>query len=145
MSSVPQNTSQSASKASLFYHILVGSINSEIALWDNINDRSRFSGQVIKSLSVKCTSDETLLPLHLARLRNLIPSRIQSSYLSEGYCFRVIAISLARPPVSASESVAYELYQDRTLQSFPLKSKFELAYDLVQCGFLLLGTSGLAQ
>ena len=68
--------------------------------------------------------------------------QIQSSYSSEGYCFRVTVDFLAGPPISANGIVAYGLTQNRARQSFHLK--FELTHDLSQCGFSLLGTPWLA-
>ena len=144
-----QNTPRSTSETSLVYHLFFRNAGPKAELWD-ITAKSFNSSQVATSPAV-----EILEEPDLAVFRSALPSSsriigIHPSYPSDNCYFRVSVPHTTFVPVIESGDLCHELYQNRTStdagtpQSISLSAKLDLAYNLVQCGFYLLGTPWLA-
>lgn len=106
----PQNTPLSASDSSLFYYILVGSMDPKVDMWEITAESFNVPERVPEEpdLAVFKSSPPSSSPYTMA---------IQPSYSNDSYYFRVAVAHTATAPVSESENLALELYRNRTLQS----------------------------
>lgn len=146
----PQNPSLPASDTDLFYNILVEPPKPDVRLWDI----SAESFDLLEGATMSPTI-ETYEKPDLAVLTSGPPSTprtigIQTSFSKDLYYFRVAAAHPSTAPVAKEQSLAFETSPNkasREVGALPyrtLKAKLDAAYELVQCGFYLLGTPWLA-
>ena len=150
MPSDPQNPPHSTSDTDLFYNLLVESAKPDVQLWDiTANGFDIPEGATISS------AIETYVDPDLAVLLSSPPSiprtiGIETSYLRDIYYFRVAAAHPSTAPMSNMQPPTLETSQNRVSTEVgapphrTLKAKLDAAYELVQCGFYLLGTPWLA-
>ena len=146
----PRDTSCSASDTSLFYHLLAAN-DPKQSRWDITAENFHFSEAATISPNIKVHEEPDLAVFESSSRSNSHIICIQTSYSStDNHYFRVATNHTATGPLSERETLAIELDGCKTstkpgiLHSLPLRRKVELAYDLVQCGFYLLGTPWLA-
>ena len=147
----PQEICHSFSHTNLFYHILVGSaIDPKVDVWDVAAESLDEPEAVAIAQNIKVYKEPDLAVFESAAPSNSHVIGIQADYSRENFYFRVAAAHTAAGSISECEGSALPLKGNRRstdmrpLQSLTIKAKMDLAYDLVQCGFYLLGTPWLA-
>lgn len=146
----PQNTPRSVSETSLFYHMLVESADPEVGLCDIIAESFDYSEAATTRPTIKTHAELDLADFKSSQLLSSHMICVQPSHFNDSYYFRVAVAHTVTAPVTENETLALELHRTRTsteagrLQSLSLSAKLDLAYNLVQCGFYLLGTPWLA-
>ncbi len=146
----PQKTIRPASDTRLSYHVLFESAKPKVDLGDVIAEDFNFSEGATISPSIKVHEEPDLEVFRSTPPSNSSIIGIQPSYSEVSHYFRVFTTHPATVPFSETEALADELYRNKTstdpgtAQSLSLRAKLDLAYDLVQCGFYLLGTPWLA-
>ena len=147
----PRNTPPPASETSLFYHIHLEPPNTKVDLRGIVAESFNSPEPATKKPSSIITYDEPDLEL----FKSTPPSTsrivgLQPDHSAETYYFRVATAQPAAVSISETDNLAQELYLNRTaadsgtLPPLSFNAKLDLAYDLVQCGFHLLGTPWLA-
>lgn len=140
-----------ASETSLFYHITVGSANNpKVAGW-NFTAQSLQGPEVAAMDSdIKVHEEPDLAALEPSPLSSSHVLGIQPSFSGKNYYFQVTTAHTTAGSMSESERSALRLKSNRrstevgTLRPLAWRDKLDLAYNLVQSGFYLLGTPWLA-
>ena len=146
----PRNTPRSASDTDLFYHILVKSAKPDVGLRDITAEGFALPEGATISPTITAYEKPDLLILTSGPPSGSHTIGVEISYSSDLYYFRVAAAQLPTAPVSKKRSLALKMSEDKvstevgTLPSYSLTAKLDAAYELVQCGFYLLGTPWLA-
>lgn len=148
----PRDTPCSASDKGLFYHLLANYANDpKQSRWEITAENFHFPEAATTRPNIKVHEEPDLAVFESSSRSSSHIICIQTSYPSaDDHYFRVATNHTATGPLSESETLATELDRYKTstksgiLHSLTLRTKVELAYDLVQCGFYLLGTPWLA-
>ena len=146
-----QTTPYAASDTSIFYRIFVRSkTDSKLDMWDIIAESLDEPGAAAISPTVKVHEEPDLSVFETSPASSSYTIGIQPSYSRKNYYFRVTAAHTVTDSLSKNESLAL-LSKSNAIptglgspHSLTWIAKINLAYDLVQCGFYLLGTPWLA-
>lgn len=143
-----QNPPRSPSDTDLIYNILVEFAKPDLRLWDIIAEGFGFPEGATISPTIKTFEEPDLAVLKSGPPSSSRTIGIETSYSSDLHYFRVAATHTSMAPASKMQSLAFGMSQNRVSTEVEpyrtLKAKLDAAYDLVQCGFYLLGTPWLA-
>ena len=147
----PQNTTHPEPETDTFYHILIEPLNgSKLDVWDITAKALDWPREITPSPNIKVYDEPDLAIFEPSPSASSQIIGIQPDYSGDNRYFQVAATHTATGSISESETLALRLKrkgrstETGELQSLTLKAKVGLAYDLVQCGFCLLGTPWLA-
>ena len=147
----PQTTPYPASDTSIFYQINVRSkTNPKLEMWDITAESLDGPEAAAVSPTVKVHQEPDLSVFETSPPSSSYTIGIQPSYSGENYYFRVTAAHTVADSLSKNESLALPLKSETiptelgSPQYLTLMAKIDLAYNLIQCGFYLLGTPWLA-
>lgn len=151
MDSDPRNAPHSASDTNPFYHIVVETANdSNVSVWNHTAEGLDDSEAAMIRPKIEIHEKPDLAVFESKPLLGSHIVCIQPSYSEESCYFRVAGAQTNPGSRSESELSALGLKTNkasteaRPLRSLTLAAKIDLAYDLVQCGFYLVGTPWLA-
>lgn len=146
----PQHSPRPASDSSLFYNMRFESVKPDVRLWKITAEAFSLPEGATASTNVKTYEEPDLAVFtsHPPSSSRIIG--IQTNYSRDNFYFRVAAADNTKAPASKRESLALTMSKNKvstevvTLPYRSLKNKLDSAYNLVQCGFYLLGTPWLA-
>lgn len=146
-----QDIAPLASETSLFYHITVRSANNpKVARWNFTAQSLEGPEAAAMNSDIEVHEEPDLAALEPSPLSSSHVLGIQPSFSGKNYYFQVTTVHTTAGSTSESERSALRLKSNRpstevgTLRSLAWRDKLDLAYNLVQSGFYLLGTPWLS-